>query len=346
MLIEQKFSAFDVVNDFSKQLFLIKTPSDFNKGLNGAFKNTCQNIELYIYFRFNWEENTFIVVSSNYLKDIDDIPLEKSKLEEILLDFITKNKLIHNPSIQENRKDDLLSLINTSTSGSEVIFPLVPVNDAVGILYVYSKEENHFDSEKIETVRLIGNMISRTWNLINYQAHQIKSHKKAELEVVNQKNLMNEIFDYLPINIFTKDKDGKYLYRNKNAEESTGVKQKDAIGKTVFDIYQEDTARKLNKDDIEVRRTKMPKISQHEIEIKDRIRHVFTGKKIINTSQNKELLIGFSVDITQNIQVSKAIEDQKKFFQQIFNTVPSFIYVKNNKGKYLLVMRLFRPCLI
>ena len=39
-------------------------------------------------------------------------------------------------------------------------------------------------------------MISRTWNEINYQAHQIKSHKKAELEVINQKNLMNEIFDY------------------------------------------------------------------------------------------------------------------------------------------------------
>ena len=44
-------------------------------------------------------------------------------------------------------------------------------------------------------------------NQINYQAHQIKSHKKAELEVINQKNLMNEIFDYLPINIFTKDKE-------------------------------------------------------------------------------------------------------------------------------------------
>ena len=64
---------------------------------------------------------------------------------------------------------------------------------------------------------------------------------------------------------------------------------------------------------------------------------MFTGKKIIKTTENKELLIGFSVDITQNIQASRTIEDQKKFYQQIFNTVPNYIYVKDKAGKFILV---------
>lgn len=337
MLIEQKSSAFKIINDFSRQLFLIKTPLDFNKGLKETFQNVLPGIELYVFFRYHWEDGSFSIISSNYLHDIDDIQLERSKLEELLFEFINKDKIIYNKNISALRNGKFLHLLNTSKSGSEIVFPLVPVNDAVGILYAFSRQPNYFDGENTEIIPLIGNMVSRAWNLLNYQAHQIKSHKKAELEIVNQRTLMNEIFDYLPINIFTKDKEGNYIYLNKNAEESIGVKLEDAKGKSVFSIYPESTAIKLHADDIEVRKTKKPKISHHEIEIKGRRRHVFTGKKIINTSSNKELLIGFSVDITQNIQATKAVEVQKIFYQQIFNTVPNYIYVKDKHGKFLLV---------
>ena len=337
MLIEQKSSTFKTINDFSRQLFLIKTPSDFNKGLNNAFQNVFPGIKLYVFFRYHWEDNTFSIISSNYLKDIDDIQLDKSRLEILLNEFIKKDKVIYNESIFDHRDGEFLPSLNTAKSGSEVMFPLIPVNDAVGILYAFARQAKYFRGEKIETIKLIGNMTSRAWNLINYQAHQIKSHKKAELEVINQKNLMNEIFDYLPINIFTKDEKGKYIYLNKNAEESTGVKLLDAKDKTVYDLYPKAIAEKLELDDIEVRKTKKPKISQHEIEVKGKKRHVFTGKKIIKTTKNKELLIGFSVDITQNILASRTIEDQKKFYQQIFNTVPNYIYVKDKNGKFLLV---------
>lgn len=337
MANEQDSNAYQIIDDFSRQLFLIKTPADFNKGIKDAFNIILPDIDLFVYFRLQWEDNSFNIDTSNYIHDINEIPLDKSSFEKFLLAFIKKGKLIKNQDFERNRTGDIPELINTSKTGSEILFPLIPITDAVGILYMYSKQVSYFNEGKIELFKLIGNMISRTWNQINYQAHQIKSHKKAELEVINQKYLMNEIFDYLPINIFTKDKEGKYIYLNKNAEESIGIKLKDAIGKNVYSIYPEESAKKLEQDDIEVRKTKVPKISQHEIIVKGKKRHVFTGKKIINTSLNKDLLVGFSIDITQNIQVSRAIEDQKKFYQQIFNTVPSFIYVKNNVGKYVLV---------
>ncbi|MCG8307870.1 MAG: ATP-binding protein [Cytophagales bacterium] len=339
--MEEKFSAFKIINDFSRQLFLIKTPSDFNNGLKTAFESVLPEIELYVYFRYDWEDDSFTVASSNYLSSIDDIPLDKSKFEDLLRVFLGQNQFVYNRNIQDQRKGDFASLVNTYESGSEIIFPLIPVNDAVGILYAYSREVGFFTNELQETCRLTGNMIARTWNLINYQAHQIKSHKKAELEVINQKNLMNEIFDYLPIDIFTKDKEGKYIYINKSAEESIGVKPKDAIGKTAYGIYPEETADKFSQDDIEVRKTGKPKISQHRIFVNGQEKYVFTGKKLIKTSQNQELLIGFSIDITKNIQVSRAIEDQKKFYQQIFNMVPNFIYLKNRAGKFVLANEAF-----
>lgn len=334
-------SVFKIVNDFSRQLFLIKTPADFNKGLMEAFTKVIPEIDLFVVFRLHWEDDTFSIISSNYLSTTSDIQIDSGQLKSLLHEYIRQNKCICNEDIGRKRDGQIPVLLNSRDHGSEVILPMIPVNDPVGLIYIYSGRNRFFDSEKLETFQFISNMIARTLNLINYQAHQIKSHKKAELEVINQKNFMNEIFDYLPINIFIKDNHGKYIYLNKNAEESTGVKLKDALGKTAFDIYSAETAKKLEADDLEVRQTKKPLLSQHEIVISGRPRHVFTGKKIIYTTANEELLIGFSIDITQNIQASQTIDDQKKFYQQIFNTVPNYIYVKDKSGRFLLVNEAF-----
>jgi len=330
-------SVFKVINDFSRQLFLIKTPGDFGKGLKEAFRKVVPEIELFTLVRLQWDENPVSLIASNHLHTIGDIKLDRDQLERLLLEQIKQDKSLINNDLKMSRAGKLLPFLNPWESGSEMIITLVPVNNPVGLLYLYSRKTNFFDEEKAETYQLIGNMISRTLNMINYQAHQIKSHKKAELEVINQKNFMNEILDYLPINIFIKDKDGKYIYINKNAEQSTGVKLKEALGKTVYHLYPEETARMLEEDDHEVIKSKKSILTEHEIMIRGRKRHVFTGKKVVTTSSENELLIGFSIDITQNIQASKTIDDQKKFYQQIFNTVPNYIYIKDKSGKFLLV---------
>jgi len=340
-LMDKVFNAFEIVDNFSRQLFLIKTPSDFDKGVKGAFETAVPDIELYVYFRYHWEENSFEVISSNYLHRIDDIPLAKPRLEELLIQFIKRNQIVENNDLSKFRKGDVLTAINTLESGSEIMLPLSPVNEATGILYSYSRSTGYFNEEKREIIKLIGNMMSRTWNIINYQAVQIKSHKKAELEVVTQKNLMKEIFDYLPINIFTKNTEGKYIYFNKNAEESLGIKVDNTIGKTAREVYREDIASKLEADDMEIRETGKPKLSDHEIEVNGEKRFLITGKKIITTTENTELLIGFSVDVTNNVQVSREIEEQKKFYQQIFNTVPSYIFIKDSSGKFQFVNKAF-----
>ncbi len=329
--------ALNIINDFSRQLFLIKTPADFNKGLTDIFGCVLPHIELFIIFRYQWENDEFSVISSNYIKELDDIPLDKEILKNHLFSIIHDNKIVCNSDLTTNRKEDILKVLNTATAGSEILLPLIPVNEPVGIMYAYTRKPGFFSSENLEIMRLTGNMIARTWNIVHYQAHQIKSHKKAELEMVNQKNFMNEIFDYLPINIFIKDEDGKFIYLNKNSEESHGFSLEDVKGKTARDIYPESTARELENDDDLIRKKKRPLIKEYELEINGRKRNYIIGKKLMSTADQRELLIGFAVDVTQNIMANKAIEEQKKFFQQIFDTVPNYIYVKNKNGRYMMV---------
>ncbi len=337
MLTNWKSNQLRLINDFSRLLFLINTPADFAKGIREIFSKVFTEIELFALFRYNWEDGGFAVTSSNYLNHISNINLEKGRVEKLLQGFIKVGTIECNNNSAVERKSNIMPLLNPSLKGSEILVPLYPVNEPTGLLYIFSRKTDFFDEEKVEFFRFAGNMLARTWNQINYQALQIKSHKKAELEVINQKNFMNQIFDYLPVNIFMKDDQGRYIYVNKNLEDSTGIKSKDALGKTVFDLFPEQSAKTLNDEEIEIRHTDKEKLSQHELEIDGRKRHFFTGVKSIETPGEKELLIGFSIDITQNIQANRIIDDQKKFYEQIFNAVPNYIYVKNKEGKFLLV---------
>ena len=336
MSADRYSNIYRIVNDFSRQLFLIKSPNDFYHGIEDALKKAFVDIDKYAIFRYEWDQDTFSVLSSNYLRDITDIDHKKSDLEKLLQEYTDLGKVICNNNLAEYRMGDLMPLLNPVRKGSEILIPLIPVTDPIGFLYLYTTNTGYFDKVKQEILMLMGNMIARTWNSINYQAFQIKSHKKAELEVINQRNFMNEIFDYLPINIFLKDTDGKFVYINKNAEESIGQKLNEVVGKTVHEIYEPETAKNLEEDDRKVSELKIPVLAQHEIAVAGRKRHFFTGKKLITTSDKKTLLLGFSIDITQNVNSTKIISDQKKYYQQIFNTVPNYIYVKNKKGKYLL----------
>ncbi len=336
MLIGQNPRAINIINDFSRQLFLIKTPADFSKGLTDAFQKVLPDISRYVFFRYHWEDNGFSIASSS-LTEQDSLPGIAPPLHDFMLKFMENDPFLYNKNIASRTNGDVLAQINDEPSGSELLLPLVPVNDPVGILYLFSRKMGFFDSENTDVFRLLGNMISRTWNMILYQAHQIKSHKKAELEVVHQKNLMNEIFDYLPINIFTKDTEGKYIYLNKNVAESHGISLEDAVGKTDADLFPKSIGQRLEQEDEQLKKTKEPLLSQYEIELHGKNKHFFTGKKIIHTKENKELLIGFSVDVSESVQATKEIEEQKKFYEQILNTVPNYIYVKDRHGKFLLV---------
>ncbi len=54
---------------------------------------------------------------------------------------------------------------------------------------------------------------------------------KQELEVLHTKNFLNEIIDNLPVALYAKDYDGKYILWNKKSEEIFGKTAKEVLGK-------------------------------------------------------------------------------------------------------------------
>ena len=79
---------------------------------------------------------------------------------------------------------------------------------------------------------------------------------QAEKKLALERNVLRTVTDNIPDSIFAKDKSGRYLLANKAFATIHGMKSPDdLLGKTVFDLFPEDRAAELYKDDLQVMRS-------------------------------------------------------------------------------------------
>ena len=65
-------------------------------------------------------------------------------------------------------------------------------------------------------------------------SEDVTDKRKQELEILHTKNFLNEIIDNLPVALYAKDYDGKYILWNKKSAEVFGKTAKEVLGKTHY----------------------------------------------------------------------------------------------------------------
>lgn len=65
-------------------------------------------------------------------------------------------------------------------------------------------------------------------------SEDVTEKRKQELEVLHAKNFLNDIIDNLPVALYAKDYDGKYILWNKKSEEVFGKSAKEVLGQTHY----------------------------------------------------------------------------------------------------------------
>ena len=80
------------------------------------------------------------------------------------------------------------------------------------------------------------------------------------------KDLLFEVLNRLPVNIFLKDsKDLKFVFINRSFEKLNNAEPGSMIGKSDADYFPEDQTAEFNKDDKAVLKSKQLKIIEEEI---------------------------------------------------------------------------------
>lgn len=321
------------IDQLSKELSLVNTYQDFGKVFRNGLNSLLPDINKALFYNFDWNERQFELYSVYGFAD-DEVP-EQQDVDAILKDLFDNTRSIINQQVSAHSE---LKVFNPKAyTGSAACLPIRPFNDPAGILYLYSRKSDYFDTDVINTCNLVSGMSSRAIKRHNLQKHQISQSKTAERRYISQRNLMSEILNYLPVNIYMKDQHGRYIFINKQGEETIQQYEGEALGKTDYELFPKEQADRSRKIDLEIRKTKKPVTVQEDMFFDGKVHHMYTSKKLVKTTDNQELVLGFSFDITDNINIQKDLEEQKRLIQQVLDTNPNLIYIKDKHGHYQLV---------
>lgn len=149
-----------------------------------------------------------------------------------------------------------------------------------------------------ERGKLLFNIDGSVSGLFGY-AQDVSSTRNIETELHRQQQLTSLIIDALPINIYLKDRQGRYIMFNKEAARVTGISQQDAVGKDDYDLFPERLAESIRKEDQFVLDTGETTCLETTIPIHGEERHMLAGRSRLQPESEEASLLGFSIDITE-----------------------------------------------
>ena len=139
--------------------------------------------------------------------------------------------------------------------------------------------------------------------------------KKATNAVQLSQEVLRNVFDNIPIKVFWKDIDSKYLGCNKAYLEEKSINcEADMIGKTDFDIHKKEDAIKYRADEVKIMLSGKPKLNYHESSFYSGKERWFVANKLPFYDEDNNVIgiIGTSEDITERreneIELKKATE--------------------------------------
>ena len=146
----------------------------------------------------------------------------------------------------------------------------------------------------------------------------ITERKAAEQALRQSEHFLDTLLNAIPVPVFYKDRDGRYLGFNRAFETFYGATREQLIGKSVFDINPPELAKIFHAKDTEL--FESGEVQQYEARIKtaqDLLRDVIFNKAVFTDSQGIVAgLIGVILDISEQKHMGQALQEKNIQLEQ------------------------------
>lgn len=174
---------------------------------------------------------------------------------------------------------------------------------------------------------------------------EIYDRLEAEKMLERSHRLLDSIFEHIPGMIVLKRASDRRIVRvNRSGEEIFGRSRQTLVGRSNDEIYAPALAVRLNQSDDQV--LKSPEPIELPVE-----QYVMPGHQprwvsvrkmaLTGESGHPEYILEFGRDITEQEQLDLRLREHLHFLEQLIDAIPSPLFFKDSKGRYLSVNHAF-----
>jgi PAS domain S-box-containing protein len=167
----------------------------------------------------------------------------------------------------------------------------------------------------------------------------ITPQKTAETRARESSRFLGAMIDTLPIPVFFKDAEGRYLGCNPPFEEYIGIPRENLVGRTVYDISPKDLADSYAAADQKLFANPVPQRYETAVQYADGSRHdvIFYKSPFFNKDGTLGGLIGTFLDITERKRMEDALAESELFNRGLVENLPEYLCVYGQDGRILYV---------
>ncbi|MBD3265331.1 PAS domain S-box protein, partial [bacterium] len=160
--------------------------------------------------------------------------------------------------------------------------------------------------------------------------HDVTKQKMVENTLQDNKTFLHSLLDAIPIPVFYKDTQGRYLGFNKAFENFFGKRKLELVGKSVFDTYPKHLADIYHAKDMELLEYGGTQHYEYQITSASGLRDAIFDKAVFHDSQgNINGIIGTILDVTEQKQAVDALRENEQFLSNILESIQDGVSVLN-----------------
>jgi PAS domain S-box-containing protein len=170
-------------------------------------------------------------------------------------------------------------------------------------------------------------------------ARDITKRRLAEQQLADHTRFLSTLIDTLPLPVFYKDAEGKYLGCNQPFEEYLGIRRDALIGKTVYDIAPKDLADVYFAADQELLKSHGFQKYESQVRFADGSRHdvIYYKACYLNHSGAVGGIIGAFLDITERKRMERALRESEEKYRAIIDEMQDLFYRTDISGKITML---------
>ncbi len=178
--------------------------------------------------------------------------------------------------------------------------------------------------------------------------HDVTESKRLETEFEEQHKLLETIFDIIPVILYTKDRDRRMTYMNRDFAEQYDLDPREVIGKRSedFSYRTPEEVTLLRETDNRVMETgERQDLSDYALTLPNgEVRYREGSKMPLRNAKGEVVgLVGMSIDVTDRVNSERILRESEARFRAIVESLPySVAIVDQETARYAFVNEAFR----